>query len=100
MEVMRKSPWSIDVEDFKERKLYGVRLLNGKVMFINGVASPSEEESEKPTQEWMLIGITYDVAKAELVERIEHVNEPRDMEAVSFDEIDDKVLFAFDAGED
>ena len=55
--------------------MFGVRLLNGQVLFVDGVASEvTDPTQETPTEPWKLVGAVFDVVAAELVDRIENVD--------------------------
>ena len=99
MDVLRGSPWSLVMADFSEDQLFGVKLVNGQVLFVDGVASkvlhPTHSE---PTEPWMLVGVCFNVVAAELVERIEHVDESQELATIPFDQVREIVPLAYDLG--
>jgi hypothetical protein len=99
MDELRRTPWLLVVEDFARCKMFGVRLLNGQVLFVDGVASKVVDPNRpKPTEKWELVGACFDVVTAELVERIENVDVAQDMVTVDVDAVKEVVLLAYDLG--
>jgi hypothetical protein len=79
--------------------MFDVRLLNGQVLFVDGVASEvTDPTQDTPTEPWKLVGAVFDVVAAELVDRIENVDVAHDLVIVDVDFVKEAVLLAYDLG--